>query len=778
MTVAYSQRNTPLAAKSGNAYGTAVALAFDFTGMGALAEGSAYIYQGATRPVLVKSGTINQVTANGIPGRQSSNGAVYNYSNATDYGLQVGTGDFTIGVVLSTGASLPTATRNTQVMITNASDAPILQIILNEATSGWWFQATGLGLTGGASTVYGVDTSLIFWVRRVGGQVSAWTQVVGTTTLTNRYAAVANSTDFNSTAASKIRVAYNASGGAVTSVINNVRFWRVGYSDADLQTIGADWWALDDNSAPTDGLAITTPSTGGTIATTTIVSGTYTGNAPTGVQVQHGAAAWVTGTGFTASAGTWSASFVLTAAASAALRARYANNTAVVSAAVANITVAANSIAFTTPPTTTNGAVNHRFFQRDGSNQSSVRITGTYAGSPGSIQYSFNGSAWATLVASPSGGTFDATVTLQGPAMGALSVRFSSDNSVSQSITVAVGDVWITAGQSNPAGRALNYVAATVPGAHPAWYAGKFGKNHVWAPHVEASGTPLSDNTGIVWSVQTDGSPLGSFAGALATIAMASGVPIAFVPCAVGSTILSTHWAVPATINDTTTLFGAMVAAAQMIGAHKGVIWYEGESEANGAGSPGTFQADLNNRVDTWFANIGTPWLLVNICSTGNSGGSGYATVRAAIAAVAASNAHVIGVADMENPSPAFTGSIHYSTVTEVNTVAARIASALGYSGAVTKTVSIALTTNGSTAAANLSGLRWSFFDQATPDLFTAPSAKGSGETTDGSGLLVVDVSASSLAAGQTGWLIVTDSDGTTTQNPSARAFSGPAVVA
>lgn len=103
-------------------------------------------------------------------------------------------------------------------------------------------------------------------------------------------------------------------------------------------------------------------------------------------------------------------------------------------------------------------------------------------------------------------------------------------------------------------------------------------------------------------------------------------------------------------------------------------------------------------------------------------------------------------------------------------------AGVLASAGAATS-VTLTLTTDGSTAAASLTGLKWAFFD-AMPGSFAAPVAQGTTETTNGSGSLVLDITGSALAPGATGWLIVTDSDGTTTQDPAGKAFSGPVVVA
>lgn len=92
--------------------------------------------------------------------------------------------------------------------------------------------------------------------------------------------------------------------------------------------------------------------------------------------------------------------------------------------------------------------------------------------------------------------------------------------------------------------------------------------------------------------------------------------------------------------------------------------------------------------------------------------------------------------------------------------------------------VNLPLTLDGSTPAASLSGLKWALFAETSPAMFSAPVSKGTAETTDGSGVLSLDISTSDIDAGATAWLVVTNSDGTTTQSPSGRTYSGPVVVA
>lgn len=94
---------------------------------------------------------------------------------------------------------------------------------------------------------------------------------------------------------------------------------------------------------------------------------------------------------------------------------------------------------------------------------------------------------------------------------------------------------------------------------------------------------------------------------------------------------------------------------------------------------------------------------------------------------------------------------------------------------AVEKTASVNLVNASNAAQASLTGLKWAWFDGVTPDAFSAPTDQGTGESTDGSGVLTVTIGNSAKEAGQVGWLIVTDSDGTTAM--THKAFSGPVEV-
>lgn len=91
-----------------------------------------------------------------------------------------------------------------------------------------------------------------------------------------------------------------------------------------------------------------------------------------------------------------------------------------------------------------------------------------------------------------------------------------------------------------------------------------------------------------------------------------------------------------------------------------------------------------------------------------------------------------------------------------------------------TRTVSLTLTTDGLTVASNLTGLRWAFYEEITPDIALQPVSKGSGATTSSLGVFSVTVS-TYLDIGAVGWIIVTDSNGTVSF--PQKVFSGPVTL-
>lgn len=91
------------------------------------------------------------------------------------------------------------------------------------------------------------------------------------------------------------------------------------------------------------------------------------------------------------------------------------------------------------------------------------------------------------------------------------------------------------------------------------------------------------------------------------------------------------------------------------------------------------------------------------------------------------------------------------------------------------RTATIRLYRNGQPAA-NLTGLKWAWHDQTTPDQYGAPTDQGSNGTTNAQGYFTVTLPNSKLSPGSTGALDVSNSSGSA--GVAHQAFSGPVVVA
>lgn len=433
-----------------------------------------------------------------------------------------------------------------------------------------------------------------------------------------------------------------------------------------------------------------------------------------------------------------------------------ATGSASVSASISPITLAAvtgsasaggvGTITLLTP-------VSYKLHQRSVANVASIAATGTYTGTPTSIQARFNGGTWTTIVASPTGGAFSGTLTGCAVGQGAFEVRFSNDTGVIDSNTfVGVGDIYMVAGQSNNVGMATSIIAPVAS----AFTAVEYDRSGAWRALTESAsvGAGFDSNGG-----------QGSYFGQLSNLLQAKGIPVAFVPCASGSTTISQWQRYTPSPFDTYWLYGNLLTRATAVGAHKALIFYQGESDT--AAAQATYEAGLNQLINDWFSDTGNGVFVVKVCNWNGSATS----VRAGQQNVISTNAHVVGSADAN----LWTGDVHYTTVPEITAVAAAV-----YAGLVLAFYSVratlALTTNGSTPAASQTGIAWAWYDAAPPTLSALPAATGTGATTDASGVFDVALPGSTLTSGQTGTLLALISNGTAGSSAN-KAFCAPVVV-
>ena len=131
-----------------------------------------------------------------------------------------------IKLFLSTGATLPTTSGSLQLLrIDNGGSTPLIEIsVIENPSTGWYssFTYTGGVGTGQTPIYYGTSKSVIFWIRRLGGQVTTWTQEVGSvTTPTLRNAAVTSSASFDSTSAQRLWAGLNMAANRSRTPIQN-----------------------------------------------------------------------------------------------------------------------------------------------------------------------------------------------------------------------------------------------------------------------------------------------------------------------------------------------------------------------------------------------------------------------------------------------------------------------------------------------------------------------------------------------------------------------------
>jgi hypothetical protein len=90
------------------------------------------------------------------------------------------------------------------------------------------------------------------------------------------------------------------------------------------------------------------------------------------------------------------------------------------------------------------------------------------------------------------------------------------------------------------------------------------------------------------------------------------------------------------------------------------------------------------------------------------------------------------------------------------------------------KSVTITLVTRSGQPRSNLNSLKWAFFDEQIPNELSSPIAQGEDGTTDESGSFTIELPLTSLDSGDIGFLIISDTDGTTAQT---NAFAAPVEV-
>lgn len=308
----------------------------------------------------------------------------------------------------------------------------------------------------------------------------------------------------------------------------------------------------------------------------------------------------------------------------------------------------------------------YQVFQRTGTGNADIPIEGTYSGTPESIEARWNNSDVWTTLSIDDAETFSGTLVNQSQGQGTLEVRFSNDPLIESSIEyVGVGDIFIIAGQSNASGRGLTLNTYS----HPSLKATLFGNDDLWKELSDASDSHIDQ----VDEVSIDYIAAGSVWPLIATDIMeVENVPVAFIPTAQGGTRII-QWQPSADHSDPLTLYGSMNRRINAVGGKiKGILFFQGESDAQMNTTQMDYEDLLNNYVNTVASDF--PGVSVIVGQIGQANFDELDAIRSAQINVANSNINAyIGPATYDiNLSDEEGDTLHYKSDNDIQEFARR----------------------------------------------------------------------------------------------------------
>lgn len=271
----------------------------------------------------------------------------------------------------------------------------------------------------------------------------------------------------------------------------------------------------------------------------------------------------------------------------------------------------------------TSGAVDHQVFQRDAGNRATLKLAGTAQGAEGKpvdarVVAKKGGSGWKAI-GKADGGAWSGELTLAQGGPYRIEVR-TAGGAPAAVDDVLVGDLWVLAGQSNMQG-----VGVLEDVQEPNSLVHSFDMTDHWDIAREPLHRLVDAADRVHWPVnpkthepeKVEGEALkkaiesrkkGAGLGLPFAVEMLrrTGVPVGLLPCAHGGTSMD-QWDPALKSKGGDSLYGATLRRVNVAGGKvKGILWYQGESDANPKAAP-EFLAKFERLVAAFRQDFGQP---------------------------------------------------------------------------------------------------------------------------------------------------------------------------
>lgn len=204
--------------------------------------------------------------------------------------------------------------------------------------------------------------------------------------------------------------------------------------------------------------------------------------------------------------------------------------------------------------------VTQQVLQRNGNNQADIAISGSYTGTPDSIEAQFNNGDWQTIDENPADGTFSGNLLAQSVGQGSLTVRFTNDQSASSTTSsVSIGDIFVITGGTEAEGSLQgNYQVD-----HATLNASVFREDGNWANMNDVSFDSDTNDT-VFWPLVAD------------QLMDATNIPVGFISAADAGTTMTRTGEWQANAAATTAMLQQVTDAGGSVAA---ILWQNGSDE-------------------------------------------------------------------------------------------------------------------------------------------------------------------------------------------------------